>query len=135
MAKDKTTAKKETAAKPVEKKGANKKDDAALAAKKEARKEALKNRPAGQRPNSKQIDVIATGKNSVVVYGASVRKTGTLVTTIVLDEKCNAISAASTFVPGVKVKVKKEHGALQPGVAGEGKKKKGEDADSEEDED
>lgn len=134
MAKDKSSAKADTK-KVVKEAPVDKKANAEALAKKEARKEALKNRPAGQRPNSKQIDVIATGKNSVVVFGASVRKTGTLVTTIVLDEKGNAISAASSFVPGVKVKVKKEHGALQPGVAGEGKKKKGAKDEEDEDED
>lgn len=45
----------------TKKKGAEK--DAEKEAKRKARQEALKNRPAEQRPNSKQIDVIAINEN------------------------------------------------------------------------
>ena len=39
------------------------------AAKRKARLEAIKNRPEGQRPNGKQIDVIETGNGVVKNYG------------------------------------------------------------------
>ena len=39
------------------------------AAKKKARMEAIKNRPAGQRCNSKQIDVIETENGTVETWG------------------------------------------------------------------
>lgn len=102
-------------------------------AKKAARKEALKNRPAGQRPNSKQIDIIETPAGKVINYGYAIRKIGTLVTSVALDAKGNIISVSTSLVPGVKVKTKKEHGYLQPGVAGEGKKKSSEEDEEGED--
>jgi len=129
MAKDKSASKKDEAKGKV--KGADATAEAAKLAKREARKEALKARPDGQRQNSKQIDTLTVGKTTVETFGCSVRKTGTLVTTVIKNEKGDAIAVAVTFVPGVKVKAKKGHGMLQPGVAGEGKKKKG----AEEDED
>lgn len=137
MAKEKGAAKADEKGKKGAKpsKGAADADAAAKLAKKEARKEALKNRPEGQRPNSKQVDTIQCGKTTVDTFAYPVRKTGSLITTVVKDEKGNAISASSTFIPGTKAKVKKGHGALQPGNAGEGKKK-GKDAEGDdEDED
>jgi hypothetical protein len=106
------------------------------AAKKAARLEALKNRPEGQRPNSRQVDVIETENGKVETFAYPIRKTGSLVTSILKDAKGNAISVSSVFIPGVKAKSKKGHGMFQPGVAGEGKKKGGaEDEDEEGDED
>ena len=53
------------------KKGA-KEVDPEKEAKKKARMEAIKNRPAGQRPNSKQIDVIEAGTGKVLTFGYAV---------------------------------------------------------------
>ena len=49
----------------TKKKGAKEKDPE-KEAKRKARMEAIKNRPAGQRPNGKQIDVIKISDNSEV---------------------------------------------------------------------
>ena len=117
------------------KKGKKTLTEEAKKAKREARKEALKNRPEGQRPNSKQVDIIETGNGKVETFAYSLRKTGTLVTSVLYDAKGNPISVSNTFVPGTKAKVKKGHGNIVPGVAGEGKKKKGQAEDEEEDED
>lgn len=88
----------------------------AKAAKKKARMEALKNRPAGQRPNSKQVDVI-TGENGTVVknFGQVVKSgrniLGVLVTSVAYDAKGNIISTSTTFIPGeLTIKAKKGHG-------------------------
>ena len=107
------------------------------AAKKAARMAALKNRPEGQRPNSKQIDVIPMGdKGEVVTYGMPVRKVGTLVTTIAKDAEGNVVGVSVTLVNGVSPKAKKGHGTLVPKVPGV-KKGKGdiEEADDEANED
>lgn len=116
------------------------------AAKKAARMAALKNRPEGQRPNSKQIDVIPMGdKGEVVTYGMPVRKVGTLVTAIAKDAEGNVVGVSVTLVNGVSPKAKKGHGTLVPKVPGV-KKGKGdveeaedeaddEDADKADDED
>lgn len=117
--------------------------DADKAARREARKEALKNRPEGQRPNSKQIDIIDLGNGGKVLnYGSPVRKVGTLVTSVAVDAEGNVVSTAVTLVAGVSPKVKKGHGSLVPKVPGMGKKAKGaaaeeaaEDEDDEDDED
>lgn len=107
-------------------------DDDAKAAKKAARMEALKNRPEGQRTNSKQVDVIdlPTG-GKVLTFAYPIRKTGSLVTTVTTNKKGEEVSSSAVFIPGVKAKSKKQHGTLVPGVAGLGKKGK----DEEEDED
>lgn len=107
------------------------------AAKKAARMAALKNRPEGQRPNSKQIDVIPMGdKGEVVTYGMPVRKVGTLVTAIAKDAEGNVVGVSVTFVNGVSPKAKKGHGTLVPKVPGV-KKGKGdaEEVNAEADED
>lgn len=117
--------------------------DAEKAARREARKEALKNRPEGQRPNSKQIDIIDLGNGGKILnFGSPVRKVGTLVTSVALDADGNVVSTAVTLVAGVSPKVKKGHGSLVPKVPGMGKKAKGaaaeeaaEDDDDDEDED
>lgn len=107
------------------------------AAKKKARLEAIKNRPAGQRCNSKQVDVIGTENGTVETWGypvvAAARKhIGVLTTTIVKDKDGKVISASSTWVPGdLTIKAKKGHGTIT-GV--KSKKEKGEDTDTEKDE-
>lgn len=75
--------------------------------------EALKNRPAEQRPNSKQIDVIKINdKSEVQNYGYAVKNKegyqGVVVTSVlVIDGKPTSTSV--TFVPGnLTVKSKKD---------------------------
>ena len=109
-------------------------------AKREAMKERLKNRPEGQRPNSKQIDIIETANGKILTYAMPVRKVGSLVTVIAHDQEGNVVSTSVTLVPGVSPKVKKGHGSLVPKTPGMGKANKGaaaeaEDAEDEEDED
>ena len=106
------------------------------AAKKKARMEAIKNRPAGQRCNSKQIDVIETENGTVETWGypvvAARKHIGVLTTTIVKDKDGKVISASSTWVPGdLTIKAKKGHGTIT-GV--KSKKEKEEDTDTKEDE-
>lgn len=105
------------------------------AAKRAARMEALKNRPEGQRTNSKQVDVIESDGCTIETYAYPIRKTGALVTTIAKDAEGNIVSTSTTFVPGVKAKAKKGHGTIVPGVAGEGKGKKGDEDEDDSDED
>lgn len=87
------------------------------AAKKKARLEAIKNRPAIQRPNSKQIDVIE-GKDTVVEnYGYAIKSkkeyVGVLVTSVVKDKEGTILSSSVAFVPGkLTVKSKKNHGII-----------------------
>lgn len=87
------------------------------AAKKKARLEAIKNRPAIQRPNSKQIDVIE-GKDTVVEnYGYAIKSkkeyVGVLVTSVVKDKEGTILSSSVSFVPGkLTVKSKKNHGII-----------------------
>lgn len=109
--------------------------DAEKAAKKAARKEALKNRPEGQRPNSKQIDEIALENGKVVNFAMPVRKTGSLITSVALDAEGHVVSTSVTLVPGVSPKTKKGHGYLVAKVPGMGKKAKGAAAEVDEDED
>lgn len=105
------------------------------AAKKKARLEAIKNRPAGQRCNSKQVDVIETENGTVETWGypvvAARKHIGVLTTTIVKDEEGKIISTSSTWVPGdLTIKAKKGHGTIT-GV--KSKKEKEEDTDTEKD--
>lgn len=107
------------------------------AAKKKARLEAIKNRPAEQRPNSKSIDVIFGANGTKVTnYGHPVKVGGTymgvLVTSVVTDAEGNVIGTSTTFVPGeLTIKSKKNHGNFS-----KPKHKKGqveeEDSDSDE---
>lgn len=99
------------------KEAAKKAIDPEKAAKRKARQEALKNRPAEQRPNSKQIDIIDLGNGSTVKnFGYPIKNKeghqGVLITSVV--EKNGEITSSSvTFVPGnLTVKVKKGHGGL-----------------------
>lgn len=87
------------------------------AAKKKARMEALKNRPAGQRPNSKQIDVIDLGNGQVIKnYGYAVKnKTGYvgIIITSVLFNGDKVVSNSTSFAEGnLTVKSKKGHGII-----------------------
>lgn len=114
------------------KKGTEKVKDEAKEAKRKARMEALKNRPAEQRPNSKQIDVIKINdKSEVQNYGYAVKNKegyqGVVVTSVlVIDGKPTSTSV--TFVPGnLTVKSKKGHGIICNPKA---KKAKGEEEEA-----
>lgn len=120
------------------KKAMSAEEKAAKAAKKKARLEAIKNRPAGQRCNSKQIDVIETENGTVETWGypvvAARKHIGVLTTTIVKGKDGNVISTASTWVPGdITVKSKKGHGIIT-GVKSKKEKEEEEDTDTEKDE-
>lgn len=106
-------------------------------AKREAMKERLKNRAPGQRPNSKQCDIIDLGGGNVAkTFAMNVRKYGVLITSVVTDKDGKVIAVSNATIPGVSVKSKKEHGTLVPKMPGMGKKGKAADAeDDEEDED
>lgn len=88
------------------------------AAKRKARMEALKNRPAEQRPNSKQIDVITTEnggcvKNFGYPLKAKGQHIGVMVTSVAYDAEGNVLGSNVTFVPGdLTVKAKKGHGTI-----------------------
>lgn len=114
------------------KNGSEKVKDEAKEAKRKARMEALKNRPAEQRPNSKQIDVIKINEKSEVRnYGYAVKNKegyqGVVVTSVlVIDGKPATTSV--TFVPGnFTVKSKKGHGIICNPKA---KKAKGEEEEA-----
>ena len=121
-------------AEPAAKGDAKKMDE-----KKKARLEATKNRPEGQRTNSKQCDVIETTKGVVKTYAMPVKGFGVVLTTVAEDKDGNLVSTAITTLAGYTVKSKKGHGTLKAGVPGVGKKGKGAkeevDEDDEEDED
>jgi len=128
MAKKKTKTKAAAPAKDV--KAAEK------AAKRAARMEALKNRPAEQRTNSKQIDVIDLGDGNLVKnYGYAIKQksahVGVVVTSVAMHN--GEITGTSvSFIPGnLTVKSKKNHGTIcAPKV-----KKAGEAEETEDDED
>lgn len=86
-------------------------------AKRKARQEALKNRPAEQRPNSKQIDVIAINdKSKVMNFGYAVKNKegyqGVVVTSVLVTDG-KPVSTSVSFVPGtLTVKSKKGHGVI-----------------------
>lgn len=124
-------------AEPAAKGDAKKTDE-----KKKARNEAIKNRPEGQRTNSKQCDVIETTKGVVKTYAMPVKGFGVVLTTVAEDKDGNVVSTAITTLAGYSVKSKKGHGTLKAGVPGVGKKGKGakeeevdEDDEVDEDED
>lgn len=87
------------------------------AAKKAARMEALKNRPAEQRPNSKQVDIIDLGDGNVIKnFGYPLKKKsdhiGILVTSVALKNG-EVTSVSTSFVPGdLTIKAKKGHGTI-----------------------
>lgn len=105
------------------------------AAKRKARMEALKNRPAEQRPNSKQVDIIQVSENQVVkTYAMPVkvkhRSIGVMVTSVAIEDG-KVVSTSNTFIPGeLAVKVKKGHGNIVAQKAAKGSKEA--DTDSEE---
>ena len=102
-------------------------------AKLKAMKERLKNRAPGQRPNSKQCDIIDLGGGHVAkTFAMNVRKYGVLITSVVTDNDGKVIAVSNATIPGVSVKSKKEHGTLVPKMPGMGKK--GNAADAEDDE-
>ena len=88
-------------------------------AKRKARMEALKNRPAEQRPNSKQIDIIKLdeeGKKVVQNFGYAIKNKegyqGVLVTSV-LEVEGTPVNTSVAFVPGnLTVKAKKGHGTI-----------------------
>lgn len=105
------------------------------AAKRKARMEALKNRPAVQRPNSKQIDVIELANGSKVLnFAAPVRKHGSLVTSVALNADGEVVSTSVVMVEGVSPKSKKGHGYLVDKTPGAGKKGKDDSEEEEEEE-
>ena len=97
------------------------------AAKRKARMEALKNRPAEQRPNSKQVDIIKVSENQVVkTYAMPVkvkhRSIGVLVTSVAIEDG-KVTSTSNAFIPGeLAVKVKKGHGNIVAQKAAKGSK-------------
>lgn len=104
------------------------------AAKKKARQEAIKNRPAGQRCNSKQIDVIETENGTVETWGypvvAARKHIGVLTTTIVKDKEGKIISTSSTWVPGdLTIKAKKGHGTITGVKSKKEKEEEGDEAE------
>lgn len=118
------------------KKGDKEKDPEKEAAKRKARKEALKNRPAEQRPNSKQIDVIAINdKSKVMNFGYAVKNKegyqGVVVTSVLVTDG-KPVSTSVSFVPGtLTVKSKKGHGVI---CSPKNKKAKEEEEEEEEEE-
>ena len=88
-------------------------------AKRKARMEALKNRPAEQRPNSEQIDIIKLdeeGKKVVKNFGYAIKNKegyqGVLVTSV-LEVEGTPVNTSVAFVPGnLTVKAKKGHGTI-----------------------
>ena len=88
-------------------------------AKRKARMEALKNRPAEQRPNSKQIDIIKLnedGKKVVKNFGYAIKNKdgyqGVLVTSV-LEVEGTPVNTSVAFIPGnLTVKAKKGHGTI-----------------------
>ena len=99
------------------KKKGDKEKDPEKEAKRKARQEALKNRPAEQRPNSKQIDVIAINdKSKVMNFGYAVKNKegyqGVVVTSVLVTDG-KPVSTSVSFVPGtLTVKSKKGHGVF-----------------------
>ena len=106
------------------------------AAKKKARMEALKNRPAGQRCNSKQFDVIVTDNGKVETYGYVVkvkgRSVGVYTTTIAYNSDGLVVSVSNSFIPGeLTIKAKKGHGVITGQKPGKGSKVNGEEEEEE----
>lgn len=126
MATKKKAADAKDVAKPEAKKGGKKElIEEEKKAKREAMKERLKNRAPGQRPNSKQCDIIDLGGGNVVkTFAMNVRKFGVLITSVVTDKDGKVIAVSNETIPGVSVKSKKEHGNLVPKMPGMGKKGK-----------
>lgn len=121
----------------TKKKGAKEKDpekEAKLKARMEAIKNRIKNRPAGQRPNGKQIDVIKiSDKSEVQNFGYAIKNKkgaqGVLVTSVLVVDG-TPVNTSVAFVPGeLAIKSKKGHGIITTP-----KSKKEKDTDEEVDE-
>ena len=112
----------------TKKKGAKEKDPE-KEAKRKARMEAIKNRPAGQRPNGKQIDVIKISDNSEVQnfgYAIKTKKgaQGVLVTSVLVVDG-TPVNTSVAFVPGeLAIKSKKGHSIYIHGIITTPKSKK-----------
>ena len=110
-------------------------------AKKKARMEALKNRPAGQRCNSKQFDVIVTETGKIETYGYVVkvkgRSVGVYTTTVAYNKAGEVVSVSNSFIPGeLTIKAKKGHGVItgqKPGKSSKGDDEEEEEEDSDDD--
>lgn len=119
----------------TQKKSAKEKDPE-KEAKRKARMEAIKNRPAGQRPNGKQIDVIKISDNDnseVQNFGYAIKTKkgaqGVLVTSVLVVNGA-PVNTSVAFVPGeLAIKSKKGHGIITTP-----KSKKEKDTDEEVDE-
>lgn len=110
------------------------------AAKRKARMEAIKNRPAGQRCNSKQFDVIETETGKIETYGYVVkvkgRSVGIYTTTVAYNKAGDVVSVSNSFVPGeLTIKAKKGHGVIAGQKPGKGSKDEDEDDEEEDSED
>lgn len=131
----------------TKKKGAKEKEkDPEKEAKRKARMEAIKNRPAGQRPNGKQIDVIKiSDKSEVQNFGYAIKTKkgaqGVLVTSVLVVDGA-PVNTSVAFVPGeLAIKSKKGHGIITTPKSKKGhdiittpKSKKKKDTDEEVDE-
>lgn len=125
---------------PVKKENVAKMSADEKAAKRKARMEALKNRPAGQRCNSKQFDVIVTETGKVETYGYVVkvkgRSVGIYTTTIAYNKAGEVVAVSNSFIPGeLTIKAKKGHGVIGGQKPGRGSKDDEEDDDEEDSED
>ena len=124
---------------PVKKEKVAKMSAEEKAAKKKARQEALKNRPAGQRCNSKQFDVIETENGKIETFGYPVkvkgRSVGVYTTTVAYNKAGEVVSVSNFFIPGeLTIKAKKGHGVITGQKPGKGSKDEDEE-DEEESED
>lgn len=135
MATKKTAPKKEAPAKAAKKAMTPEEK----AAKKKLRQEAIKNRPAEQRQNSKSIDIIPGANGTKVVnYGHTVKVGGTYlgvqVTSVAFDAEGNVISTSTAFIPGeLTIKSKKNHGNFAKPKHRKGGEEEADDDDSDED--
>lgn len=136
MAKKKEDTKKKE--EDTKKKG-DKEKDPEKEAKRKARREAIKNRPAGQRPNGKQIDVIKiSDKSEVQNFGYAIKTKkgaqGVLVTSVLVVDG-TPVNTSVALVPGeLAIKSKKGHGIITTPKSKKPKSKKEKDTDEEVDE-
>lgn len=84
-------------------------------AKREAMKERLKNRAPGQRPNSKQCDIIDLGGGNVAkTFAMNVRKYGVLITSVVTDKDGKVIAVSNATIPGYRLNPRKSTALWSP---------------------
>ena len=82
-------------------------------AKREAMKERLKNRAPGQRPNSKQCDIIDLGGGNVVkTFAMNVRKYGVLITSVVTDKDGKVIAVSNETILAYRLSPRRSTGTL-----------------------